>query len=140
MLKLRQRHIDFQKSYGRKDEKFGHVPQWFEHVSELGASVLVQATGKVFRRDGTHRTSPAEENESNTQVPRRRQKHKPGKKANAAPVPSSLSKLSDWSPQRPLLSLEYLVSSLTVFEATQPRDAIYSLLAIARDTAPFAEL
>lgn len=44
------------------------------------------------------------------------------------------------APQRPLLSLEYLVSSLSVFQATQPRDAVYSLLAISRDTAPFAEL
>lgn len=32
------------------------------------------------------------------------------------------------------------MSSLTVFEAAQPRDAVYSLLAISRDTAPFAEL
>lgn len=31
----------------RKDERFGHIPQWFEHVSELGASVLVEATGKI---------------------------------------------------------------------------------------------
>ncbi|KAK4230009.1 heterokaryon incompatibility protein-domain-containing protein [Podospora fimiseda] len=35
----------------QKTEVFNHVPQWFEHVSELGASVLVQATGKVFRRN-----------------------------------------------------------------------------------------
>ena len=33
----------------QKDEKFRHVPGWFEHISELGASLLVQATGKVFR-------------------------------------------------------------------------------------------
>ncbi|KAL9062622.1 MAG: hypothetical protein Q9157_008764 [Trypethelium eluteriae] len=35
-------------------------------------------------------------------------------------------------------SLEYLVCSLSVFEATQPRDTIYALLAIARDTSPQA--
>ena len=33
----------------QKDEKFRHVPGWFEYISELGASLLVQATGKVFR-------------------------------------------------------------------------------------------
>lgn len=39
-----------------------------------------------------------------------------------------------------LLSLEYLVSSLSVFDATQPRDIIFALLAIARDTQPHAAL
>jgi hypothetical protein len=38
--------------------------------------------------------------------------------------------------RRPLSSLEYLVSRLSVFEATQPRDTIYALLAISRDTTP----
>src|SRR5438034_10143208 len=37
----------------QKDEKFRHVPGWFEYVSELGASLLVQATGKVFRAQRT---------------------------------------------------------------------------------------
>jgi hypothetical protein len=37
-----------------------------------------------------------------------------------------------------LLSLEYLVSKYTVFEAREPRDTIYALLAIARDTTPHA--
>ncbi|KAI4639967.1 hypothetical protein J4E93_008766 [Alternaria ventricosa] len=35
---------------------------------------------------------------------------------------------------QPLLSLEYLVSTLTTFEATLPHDTIYALLAIAKDT------
>jgi hypothetical protein len=38
----------------------------------------------------------------------------------------------------PLSSLEFLVSRLSVFEATQPRDTIYALLAISRDTTPDA--
>ncbi|KAF2704190.1 HET-domain-containing protein, partial [Pleomassaria siparia CBS 279.74] len=38
--------------------------------------------------------------------------------------------------RKPLSSLEYLVSRLPVFEATQPRDTIYALLAISRDTSP----
>ncbi|KAK7749917.1 hypothetical protein SLS53_000499 [Cytospora paraplurivora] len=119
----------------RKDEKFGHVPQWFEHVSELGASVLVQATGKVFRRDGTHKGHSAGDTQPQIQGRRRMKPKTAKKKDNGEPVKSAVR-----LPQRPLLSLEYLVSSLTVFEATQPRDAIYSLLAIARDTAPLAEL
>jgi hypothetical protein len=36
----------------------------------------------------------------------------------------------------PLSSLEYLVSRLSVFEATQPRDTIYALLAISKETTP----
>ena len=36
------------------------------------------------------------------------------------------------------LSLEHLVASYTVFEASDPRDTIYALLAIARDTTPQA--
>jgi hypothetical protein len=38
--------------------------------------------------------------------------------------------------RKPLSSLEYLVSRLSVFEASQPRDTIYALLAISRDTSP----
>ncbi|KAL9037866.1 MAG: hypothetical protein Q9214_005511 [Letrouitia sp. 1 TL-2023] len=40
---------------------------------------------------------------------------------------------------QPLLSLEYLVSSLSIFEVTKPHDAVYALLAIARDTIPVAD-
>ena len=40
--------------------------------------------------------------------------------------------------RRSLLSLEYLVSTMFIFNATEPRDAVYALLAIARDAAPFA--
>lgn len=123
----------------RKDETFGHVPQWFEHVSELGASVLVQATGKVFRRDGNQATDSEKSIDTTLRPWARRPARKAPKKSEAEeldgpPRPSALT------PQRPLLSLEYLVSSLSVFQATQPRDAVYSLLAISRDTAPFAEL
>jgi len=40
--------------------------------------------------------------------------------------------------RKPLSSLEFLVSRLSVFEATQPRDTVYALLAISRDTTPEA--
>jgi len=33
----------------QNDERFRFVPGWFEYIAELGASLLVQATGKVFR-------------------------------------------------------------------------------------------
>ncbi|KAI1847418.1 hypothetical protein JX266_006643 [Neoarthrinium moseri] len=85
----------------QKDERFYHVPGWFEYVSQLGASLLVSATGKIFRR------------------------YKPRKYT---------------ADQRGLQSLEYLVSSLFTFEASEPRDVIYSLLAIARDTTPLADV
>jgi Heterokaryon incompatibility protein (HET) len=38
--------------------------------------------------------------------------------------------------RQPLSTLEYLVSRLSVFEASQPRDTIYALLAISSDTTP----
>lgn len=38
--------------------------------------------------------------------------------------------------REPQFNLEYLVSKLTTFESSQPRDAIYALVAIARDTRP----
>jgi hypothetical protein len=53
---------------------------------------------------------------------------------------STLFRVSKGEERRPLLSLEYLVSKLTVFEVTEPRDCIYSLLAIARDTEPMANV
>lgn len=79
----------------RKDPNFYHIPGWFDYVSALGASLLVEATGTLFRA------------------------------------------AKDDKRQR-LLSLEYLVSNLSVFEATVPHDTIYALLAIAKDTAPVA--
>ncbi|KAF2752866.1 HET-domain-containing protein [Pseudovirgaria hyperparasitica] len=49
------------------------------------------------------------------------------------------SGLSSEEERQPLLSLEHLVSILSVFEASEPRDSIYALLAIAKDTSPGAE-
>jgi hypothetical protein len=83
----------------RMDPKFYHIPGWFEYVSALGASLLVDATGTLFRTD---------------------------------------SRMTKAKRRQPLLSLEYLVSRLSVFEATQAPDTIYALLAIAKDSAPYA--
>ncbi|KAK8015326.1 heterokaryon incompatibility protein-domain-containing protein [Apiospora arundinis] len=120
----------------RRDEAFGHVPQWFEHVSELGASVLVQATGKIFRRDGWQAPNIPHSRPNGI----RKTKRGAGGRKTPRLADAALGEPSEIRPQRPLLSLEYLVSSLSVFQASQPRDAIYSLLAISRDTSPFAEL
>jgi hypothetical protein len=38
--------------------------------------------------------------------------------------------------QEPLCSLEYLVSRFSMFDVIEPRDAIYSLVMISRDTTP----
>jgi hypothetical protein len=90
----------------KKDPQFYHVPGWFEYVSELGASLLVEATGKLFRD------------------------------TKAREVKGQGSQKTIRS--APLLSLELLVSSLSIFDVTMPHDTIYALLAIARDTTPSA--
>ena len=77
----------------RKDPKFQHVPALFEHVSALGASLLVDATRNMSRR-------------STDQV------------------------------LEPVFTIEYLVAKMQAFDVTDPKDAIYSLLALAYDTLP----
>jgi hypothetical protein len=89
----------------KKDERFALVPYWFEHISELGASLLVNATARIFRdyqrgQDGL------------------------------------LTGLGRVAARRSLLSLEYLVTSLSIFDCGRPHDSIYALVAIARDAAP----
>ncbi|RYP54282.1 hypothetical protein DL768_000856 [Monosporascus sp. mg162] len=113
----------------QKDEKFRHIPNWFEHVSQLGASLLVQATGKVFRAQRTPMQDGGdEENEEE-------------RKKREEEVKDQMLKAKTIDPldRRSLLSLEYLVSTMFIFKTTEPRDVIYALLAIARDAAPSAE-
>jgi hypothetical protein len=90
----------------KKDKKGKVIPNWFEHISQLGASLLVNATATIFRdfkRSEIHSDSQDEE----------------------ALAPRSL------------LSLEYLVTSLSLFDCAIPHDSIYALLETARDTCPF---
>ncbi|KAH8748692.1 heterokaryon incompatibility protein-domain-containing protein [Hyaloscypha sp. PMI_1271] len=47
---------------------------------------------------------------------------------------SNLFRKTEKGRREPLSSLEYLVSKFGVFEATQPRDVVYALLAISKDT------
>tara|TARA_R110002003_G_scaffold1926_2_gene23733 strand:- start:5380 stop:8391 length:3012 start_codon:yes stop_codon:yes gene_type:complete len=107
----------------QKDEKFRHVPGWFEHVSELGASLLVQATGKVFRAQRT----PLDGNDDGNEEYKWR--------ASTIRAFQTIDPLD----RRSLLSLEYLVTTMFIFQATECRDSIYSMLAIARDANPYAE-
>lgn len=88
----------------KKDDKLGLIPNWFEHISELGASLLVNATARIFREY-----------------------------RNGYGVPST----RHVQPRRSLLSLEYLVTSLSIFDCGRPHDSVYALVAIARDAAPF---
>lgn len=130
----------------RRDEKFRHVPGWFEYVAELGASVLVQATGKVFRAQSSPLDDDDEPAKSETAAHGSKTKAQPsGKhlqisKLKGHEVAERLAKFQTIDPldRRSLLSLEYLVSSMSMFMASEPRDSIYAMLAIARDAAPFA--
>src|SRR5947207_10371237 len=47
----------------KKDPKYYHVPGWFEYVSALGASLLVDATGRLFRNYKQERRSDNPERE-----------------------------------------------------------------------------
>jgi hypothetical protein len=40
--------------------------------------------------------------------------------------------------RQPLLTLEHLVSSLSIFDVTMEHDSVYALLAIAKDAVPSA--
>lgn len=98
----------------KKDPQFYHVPGWFEYVSALGASLLVEATGKLFR--DTKSIAAAESDRK-------------GDKDRL---------VAERAGRQPLLSLEYLVSSLSIFDVSVEHDTIYALLAIAKDTTPSA--
>ncbi|KAK7703391.1 hypothetical protein SLS64_009060 [Diaporthe eres] len=114
----------------QRDAKSQHVPGWFEYVSALGASLLVQATGKVFRAQ----RSPLEEGRKSDD------EGSDDREKDLAARQERLRTLRTIDPldRRSLLSLEYLVSTLFIFGASEPRDAIYAMLALSRDAAPFA--
>jgi hypothetical protein len=139
----------------KTDAKYHHVPRWFEYISQLGASLLVDATGRLFRdSDYLQQNGPQA----------KKAKKKPTSKAN-----TKLSQMPEdelcyesedeevMSPQerakryeedqegqhaktkgQPLLTLEYLVSSMSIFDVTNPHDSVYALLGIAKDTTPTA--
>lgn len=106
-----------------KDKKFHHIPGMFEYISALGASLLVQATGKIFRAQKT----PMDDDHDDGEIPESMWEYR----ANEHTI--------DPLDRRSLLSLEYLVTTMFIFKASECRDSIYSMLAIARDAAPFAD-
>ena len=79
----------------KKESITNYIPDFFNDVADLSATLLIDTTNSLFRR-----------------LPN-------GKKDS-------------------ILSLEYLVSRLSMFNTTHPSDAVYSLLAIAQNTNPSA--
>ena len=135
----------------KPSEKFRHVPGWFEYVSELGASLLVQATGRVFRtKDSPMQRDPDSSGDESDDraIDRFGQKYKRDvqeerRKREAEEERRIHERIRQtWTidplERRSLLSLEYLVSTMFIFTASEPRDVVYALLAIARDASPFA--
>lgn len=129
----------------KKDLKFYHVPNLFEYVSALGASLLVEATGKLFRNykhNGPLEAEMGSDSESDTgsepgsDSPATFETDSDREPESDADVPADNVVLANKG--QPLLSLEYLVSSLSIFDVTTPHDAVYALLAIAKDTIPSA--
>jgi hypothetical protein len=135
----------------KRDRQGEFVPGWFEYVSALGASLLVDATERLFRdyKEGSHsskwKSEPAQDSDSEFDTD-------PGSDGESTTSSNGDAHTergnppSQWidvskkkkSQIQPLLSLEYLVSSLTIFGTTVSHDTIYALLAIAKDTTPTA--
>lgn len=128
----------------RQDSKEKHVPGLFEYVSALGASLLVDATDRLFRDFKQEHQAIEEKNqngddESDSDVDgddenEASERRVAGNRSQKCPQSSLVAK----NQMRPLLSLEYLVTSLTIFDTTMAHDTIYALLAIAKDTTPHA--
>ncbi|KAF2094151.1 HET-domain-containing protein, partial [Rhizodiscina lignyota] len=119
----------------KRDRKFHHIPGWFEHVSQLGASLLVDATGRLFRDHKSQYLS------SQTIPTHRAKRVYDSDKEDLTESDHEYSEdelVDPYMTGQPLLSLEYLVSSLSIFDVTKAHDTIYALLAIARDTTPRA--
>ncbi|KAK5735307.1 hypothetical protein LTR17_008314 [Elasticomyces elasticus] len=80
----------------RKEERFSYAQDFFQEVPFLGATLLVNLTGRLLKRavsdnfDEHHRS----------------------------------------------MTLEQLVGRLAVFETSEPRDTIYAVLALAKDSQP----
>jgi hypothetical protein len=103
----------------QKNESTRRQSAGFEHISECGASLLVQATGKIFRAGGTPMDDRTPEDEHFRKLEL---------VLNIDPVG-----------RKELLSLEYLVCTMFIFQTGECRDAVYSMLAVARDACPLAE-
>src|SRR5579871_4944350 len=129
----------------KTDAKYHHVPRWFEYISQLGASLLVDATGRLFRdydyiqeKKGPQAKKPAKK----PKIPRTPEDelcYESEDDEVMSPQERTNRYNQDQDGQRtktkgqPLLTLEYLVSSMSIFDVTNPHDSIYALLGIAKD-------
>jgi hypothetical protein len=122
----------------RQDKKTNFVPLLFEYVGELGASLLVDATGKLYP------DYRVEEQDEEDDFPLKIEQTADGDELSDTEdldvEQRAISKPDEKTQQTPLLSLEYLVSSLAVFDVTVPHDTIYAMLAISKDTTPKAQI
>jgi len=133
----------------KTDAKYHHVPRWFEYISQLGASLLVDATGKLFRDyDYIQQKIPAtKKSHKKPEVSRKPEDElcyeseddevmSPQERANRYKQDQESQHAK--SKGQPLLTLEYLVSNMSIFNVTNPHDTVYALLGIAKDTTPTA--
>ena len=121
----------------KKDQKRYDVPTWLDNVSHLGAGLLVSRIGSLLRRDDILNEDPMPQDEfkddsdygSGSDV-----------ESNDDTKYNALGDSMFITPRRaqPVWSLEYLVSSLYMFNTTVPHDTIYALLAAAKDTTAIA--
>ncbi|KAL9627752.1 MAG: hypothetical protein Q9164_007503, partial [Protoblastenia rupestris] len=133
----------------KTDAKYHHVPLWFEYISQLGASLLVDATGRLFRDyDYIQEKRPqAKKSAKKPKIPRKLEDelcYESEDDEVMSPQERAGRYNQDQEGQRaktkgqPLLTLEYLVSSMSIFDVTNPHDSVYALLGIAKDTTPTA--
>lgn len=153
----------------KSDERFNLIPNWFEHISGLPASLLVNESSRVFRdykmeeddtlNDPTLSKTFQDDHydDSNWELEDLSDddaSYGNGKTASpdsllrtgaGTPSESDDSDLADGNPnqhgvtdkmRRSLLTLEYLVSSLSIFDCGPPHDSLYALVAISRDAFP----
>jgi hypothetical protein len=137
----------------KTDAKYHHVPRWFEYISQLGASILVDATGRLFRDyDYIQPESPqvkktAKKSDKKSEISRKVEDvlcYESEDDEVMSPQERTNRYNQDQEDQhvnmkgQPLLTLEYLVSSMSIFDVTNPHDSVYAMLAIAKDTTPTA--
>ena len=125
----------------KKDPKYFHVPGWFEYVSALGASLLVDATGRLFRdyKQLKQCAKSATDQEVDLDLESEPDSDLEALTDDESEDGSLLARVnSEIARGQPLLSLEYLVSCFYIFDTSVEHDTIYALLAIARDTTPRA--
>lgn len=154
----------------KSDERFNLIPNWFEHISGLPASLLVNESSRVFRdykreedEISNDHTSPKNfqddhdsdpdswmlEDLSDEDVSDDNAQIAPSDSLprNGAGPPSEFddSDSADGNSyqsgvtdkmRRSLLTLEYLVTSLAIFDCGPPHDSLYALVAISRDAFP----